>query len=173
MHSGITWMDVPRVRGNKSTIHRLNLELSKSESYKKIFDEMISRGYLKGKIDLSRCNIDSKDISAKRGDTGHDGKHRSKIRTVGAIIPRTRPVSLQHYAMDSLGISSRTALPNCLNAYSTGDLIPVPSVRKEVPNIRRDTADNIFIARSLLAKNIDRLPSIDVFPDSGVGMYGW
>ena len=55
-------MGVPRVRGNKSTIHRLHLELSKSESYKKIFDEMISRGYLKGKIDLSRCNIDSKDI---------------------------------------------------------------------------------------------------------------
>ena len=71
-------MGVPRVRGNKSAIHRLRLELSKSESYKKIFDEMISRGYLKGKIDLSCCNIDSKDISAKRGDTGYDGEQRLK-----------------------------------------------------------------------------------------------
>ena len=65
--TGINWMDVPRIYGNKSTIHRLHLELCETGVYAKIFDEMRSRGYLNGKLDLSRCNIDTKDIPAKKG----------------------------------------------------------------------------------------------------------
>ena len=67
LRTGISWMDVPRMYGNKSTIHRLHLELCKTEAYAKIFDEMRSRGYLKGKVDLTRCNIDTKDIPSKKG----------------------------------------------------------------------------------------------------------
>jgi transposase len=52
LKTGITWMDVPRMYGNKSTIHRLHLELSETWAYEKIFDEMRSRGYLKGKSHL-------------------------------------------------------------------------------------------------------------------------
>ena len=59
-------------------IYRLHLELSKSGACVKIFDKMASKGYLKGKIDLSGYNIDSKDISAKRGDTGYDSEQRLK-----------------------------------------------------------------------------------------------
>jgi len=65
--TGITWMNAPRMYGNKSTIHRLHLELCETGAYEKIFDEMRSRGYLDGKIDLSRCNIDTKDVPAKKG----------------------------------------------------------------------------------------------------------
>ncbi len=67
LKTGITWMDVPRMYGNKSTIHRLHLELCRTGAYEKIFDKMVSMGYLKGKMDLARCNIDTKDIPAKKG----------------------------------------------------------------------------------------------------------
>jgi len=66
LKTGITWLDVPRMYGNKSTIHRLHLELCLTGAYEKIFDEMRSRGYLSGKIDLTRCNIDIKDIPLKK-----------------------------------------------------------------------------------------------------------
>jgi hypothetical protein len=46
-------MDVPRMYGNKSTIHRLRLKLCETWAYEKIFGEMRSRCYLNGNIDLS------------------------------------------------------------------------------------------------------------------------
>ena len=65
--TGITWSDVPRMYGAKSTVHRLHLELCKSGAYQKINQILISEGYLSGKIDLSCCNIDTKSVKAKRG----------------------------------------------------------------------------------------------------------
>jgi putative transposase len=67
LRTGINWMDVPRIYGNKSTIHRLHLELYETGTYAKIFSKMISRGYLDGKLDISCCSIDTKDIPAKKG----------------------------------------------------------------------------------------------------------
>ncbi len=67
LRTGINWMDVPRIYGNKSTIHRLHLELCRTGEYSKIFGEMVSRGYLNDQLDLSCCNIDTKDIPAKKG----------------------------------------------------------------------------------------------------------
>jgi putative transposase len=66
LKAGITWMDDPRMYGDKSTIHRLHLELCERWTYEKIFDEIRSRGYLKGNIGLSRCNIDIKDSTSKK-----------------------------------------------------------------------------------------------------------
>jgi transposase len=53
--TGITWSDVPRMYGAKSTVHRLHLELCKSGAYLNINQILISEGYLSGKIDESRA----------------------------------------------------------------------------------------------------------------------
>lgn len=66
-HTGINWSDVPRMYGAKSTVHRLHLELCESGAYQKINQILISECYLKGKIDLSCCNIDTKSVKAKKG----------------------------------------------------------------------------------------------------------
>jgi transposase len=65
--TGITWSDVPRMYGAKSTIHRLHLELCKSGAYQNINQILIFEGYLSGKIDLSCCSIDTKSVKAKKG----------------------------------------------------------------------------------------------------------
>ncbi len=56
--TGITWSDVPRMYGAKSTVHRLHLELCKSGAYQKINQILTSEGYLSGKIDLSCCKTE-------------------------------------------------------------------------------------------------------------------
>lgn len=63
----ISWSDVPRMYGAKSTVHRLHLELCESGAYQKINQILITECYLKGKIDLSCCNIDTKSVKAKKG----------------------------------------------------------------------------------------------------------
>lgn len=65
--TGINWSDVPRMYGTKSTVHKLHLELCETGAYQKINEILLTEGYLKGKIDLSCCNIDTKDIVAKKG----------------------------------------------------------------------------------------------------------
>lgn len=65
--TGINWSDVPRMYGTKSTVHRLHLELCETGVYQEILSLLISEGYLRGKIDLSCCNIDTKSIAAKKG----------------------------------------------------------------------------------------------------------
>ena len=65
--TGITWSDVPRMYGAKTTVHRLHLELCESDAYEKINQILASECYSKGKIDLSCCNIDTKSIRAKKG----------------------------------------------------------------------------------------------------------
>jgi transposase len=69
LRTGINWIYVPRMYGNKFTIHRLHLELlelCETGAYAKIFGEMISRGHLDDKIDSSCCNIDTKAIPAEK-----------------------------------------------------------------------------------------------------------
>ncbi len=78
-------MDVPRIYGNKSTIHRLHLELCRTGVYSKMFNEMVSRGYLNDRLNLSGCNIDAKDIPAKKGDIGYNGNKKVKGINVSAI----------------------------------------------------------------------------------------
>jgi putative transposase len=67
LKTGCTWADVPKEYGTKSTVHRLHQELSNSGTYEKISDFMLSEGYETGKIDLSSCFTDTKDIPAKKG----------------------------------------------------------------------------------------------------------
>jgi len=67
LKTGISWMDVPTMYGTKSTVHKLHLELCETGAYQNIFQMLLSEGYLKGKIDLSRCSIDTKDVMAKKG----------------------------------------------------------------------------------------------------------
>lgn len=67
LKTGINWDDVPSMYGSKSTVHKLHLELCKSGAYEKINQILISECYLKGKIDLSCCNIDTKSVKAKKG----------------------------------------------------------------------------------------------------------
>jgi transposase len=66
--TGISWLDVPRMYGTKSTVHRLHLELCKSGAYDKINQILVSECYIHGKIDLSCCNIDTKSVKAKKGE---------------------------------------------------------------------------------------------------------
>ncbi len=65
--TGINWSDVPRMYGSKSTVHKLHLELCRTGAYQKINDILLSMGTNKDKIDLSCCNIDTKDVIAKKG----------------------------------------------------------------------------------------------------------
>lgn len=65
--TGITWSDLPRMYGAKTTAHRLHMELCESGAYQKINQILISECYLSGKIDLSCCNIDTKSVKAKKG----------------------------------------------------------------------------------------------------------
>ena len=65
--TGISWMDVPKMYGTKSTVHKLHLELCETGAYERIFQVLLSEWYIKGKIDLSRCNIDTKSVKAKKG----------------------------------------------------------------------------------------------------------
>ena len=67
LKTGITWSDLPRMYGSKSSVHRLHLKLCETGAYQNIFQILISEGYLNGKIDLSCCNIDTKDVAAKKG----------------------------------------------------------------------------------------------------------
>jgi len=67
LKTGINWSDVPRMYGTKSTVHKLHLELCKTGAYQKVNDILLTEGYLRGKIDLSSCNIDTKDVAAKKG----------------------------------------------------------------------------------------------------------
>ncbi len=64
--TGINWCDVPRMYGTKSTVHKLHMELCESGAYQKINEILLLEGYLKGKIDLSCCNIDTKDVIAEK-----------------------------------------------------------------------------------------------------------
>jgi transposase len=65
--TGITWSDVPRMYGTKSTVHKLHLELCRTGTYQKIYEILLSEGYRLEKIDISCCNIDTKSIAAKKG----------------------------------------------------------------------------------------------------------
>lgn len=65
--TGINWSDVPGMYGTKSTVHKLHMELCRSGAYQKINEILLSEGYLRGKIDLSCCNIDTKSVIAKKG----------------------------------------------------------------------------------------------------------
>jgi putative transposase len=85
--TGVCPMDGPRMYGNKSNIHRLHLKLCITGVYAKIFDKMRFKCYLNDQLDLSRCNIDTKDIPENLFGTRH--------------------TSLQPYTMESLGIGSK------------------------------------------------------------------
>lgn len=65
--TGANWSDVPRMYGTKSTIHKLHMDLCRWGAYQKITEILLSEGYLRGKIDLSCCNIDTKSVRAKKG----------------------------------------------------------------------------------------------------------
>jgi transposase len=63
---GCMWQDVSREYGSKSTVHRFHLYLCEHGTYKKIFNELLNKGYDLKKIDLSHCFTDTKDSPAKR-----------------------------------------------------------------------------------------------------------
>ena len=63
----INLCDVPRMYGTKSTVHKLHVELCRTGAYQKINNILLSEGYFQGKIDLSCCNIDTKDVIAQKG----------------------------------------------------------------------------------------------------------
>jgi transposase len=52
LRTGINWIDIPRIYGNKSAIYRLHLGPCETGEYAKIFGEMISKGYIDDKIDF-------------------------------------------------------------------------------------------------------------------------
>jgi putative transposase len=66
--TGCTWKDVPRRYGSKSTVHRFHLYLCKQDIYKKIFNELLNKGYYLKKIDIFHCFTYTKDILAKKGE---------------------------------------------------------------------------------------------------------
>ena len=59
-------MDVPRMYGDKSTAHRLHLETCGADAHARIFREMVFRGYLDDKFDISCCSTDAKERKRKR-----------------------------------------------------------------------------------------------------------
>jgi putative transposase len=67
--TGCTWKDVPIQYGSKSTVHRFHLYLCEHETYQKICNELLNKGYDLNKIDLSHFFTDIKDIPAKKGET--------------------------------------------------------------------------------------------------------
>lgn len=66
--TGCTWQDVPRQYGSKSTVHRFHLYLCEHGIYQEIFNELLNKSYALGKVDLSHCFTDTKDIPAKKGE---------------------------------------------------------------------------------------------------------
>jgi len=78
-------MNVPRVYGNKSAIHRLHLKLCKTGPHARIFSEMIFRCCLDDKLDLSCCSIDTNDIPAKKVETDYDENKKIEKAKLSAI----------------------------------------------------------------------------------------
>ncbi len=74
--------------GSKSTVHKLHLELCRTGAYQKINDLLRSMGYYKDKIDLSCCNIDTKDVIAKKCDIGYNGNKKVKGSKISALADK-------------------------------------------------------------------------------------
>lgn len=67
--TGCIWKDVPRKYGSKSTVHRFHLYLCEHGTYQGIYNELLNKGYDLNKIDLSHRFTDTKDVTAKKGET--------------------------------------------------------------------------------------------------------
>jgi transposase len=65
--TGCTWKDVLLHYGSKSTVHRFHLYLREHDTYKKIFNELLNKGYDLKKIDISIVLLIQRIFLPKKG----------------------------------------------------------------------------------------------------------
>ncbi len=66
--TGCRWMDLPKKYGPKSTVHDRLKDWGKKGVWKRIFNTLISRKYVRGELSFDKVSIDSSDVAAKKGE---------------------------------------------------------------------------------------------------------
>lgn len=67
--TGCRWMDLPEKFGSHKSAWERHKKWSEKDTWKRVMDSLVARGYSKGKVRVDSLSIDSTTVPAKKGES--------------------------------------------------------------------------------------------------------